>query len=243
MLRVDLDAPGGIMLNLEAAMRLGLKGGLFGARAYVGPVKLTGAYAKKSVRIGGTDVKLLIVWFDRNYAKGVDGVINPASLPFDIVRFGDPTATGGRDVTLPMSVDLSGIHTNLQANGIVVSTRFALGRKQTATNATGGQLLVQAFGGEKVGEPQRIEIAYGIERPMQRFMLKRPAAAGAALLRDIYVRTAGAEISTDPEEVVVVAGKKGGNPTAVLTVGRDALDECGLLEMNNVKHQLRMNCR
>ena len=98
MLRVDLDAPNGVMLNPAAAGRLGLRGAMFGARARVGPVMLRGSFARKTLRVNGSAVKTLIVWFDRDYAAGVDGVISPALLPYDLVRFTGSAPSRGQTV-------------------------------------------------------------------------------------------------------------------------------------------------
>jgi hypothetical protein len=245
-LRVDLDAPNGVMLNPDAAARLGLRGGLFGARARVGPVMLRGSFSRKTIKIGGRPVKALVVWFDRNYATGIDGVISPALLPYDLIRFAGSTASHGQSVSLPVTIDQSGITTPLQVGGGVLRARFSLSRDRSATNASGGQEIGQSFGARAVGAPRDVEIAYGVERPMQHYSLLRPLPIGSADLRELDVRVTAnspaiASDGVDPDEIVVTAhtGKERPN---VLTVGRDALGACSSITLDRRAKKLTLEC-
>lgn len=245
-LRVDLDAPNGVMLNPGAAARLSLRGGLFGARARVGPVMLRGAFARKTINVNGRPVKTLIVWFDRDYAAGVDGVISPALLPYDVVRFTGSAPSHGQPVSLPITIEQSGITTPVQVGGSVIRARFSLSRPHSATNATGGHLIGETFGAKPVGEARDVEIAYGVRRPMQHYVLLRPLPIGSANLGEMDVRVTAnsptiASDGVDPDEIVVVA--RTGKPAInILTVGRDTLAKCNSIILDRRSKKVVLNC-
>lgn len=247
-LRVDLDGPRLVMLNPAAAARLGLKEGLLSKIAAlkprVGAVKLRARIARKPLVIAGKRSGVYAVWFERDYAPGVDGVISAALLPYDVVRFRGDAPLTGRTSTVPVKIDWGGISTSSTLGAVTTRASMSLSRPQSATSATGGQLFERNAGAVRVGGVRDVEIAFGIPGPMQRYRLPRPATIGAVRLSEVDVRTTrGAPTDDpDPDEIVVQAKSKKPPSLIILSVGREALASCGSITFDRRARTLGFDC-
>ena len=261
-LRIDPGAPSIPVITTEHSMAAGLKHGLFGAAFTVGPIKVRGYTAVADFVVDGMTFKRRLAWFDPPYAPGVvprlDGVVGPATLSADIVRFPiHAPRTGERTVDLPM-VDAGGLIGNwgglfgeIFIGGEPMKVRFDLRHRETLANAGAGLRIANFHGGALTGPIEQSEIAFGIARPNRRMKLAKPIVIGPLSLDSIRVRVTDygnaasipdADAAPDPDEILVTAKKKRDRQRDRLTVGMDLLERCSSIVFDKPAKMIRLSC-
>ena len=247
-LEVDPSAPLFLVLNPDAAAKAGLKQGS-SFKANIGRTRVIGSIGTAIVDFGGSmgQKKERIAWFVLPFSRSAQGVINPGAIPTGFIRLPGPGGGGKIVASFPTKDrDYLGLGTDvlMGSHGIVV--RFSLRESRSlATAATGAELAKWQrgyFDGEQVSR----SIAFGISRPVRFLKLSSPFSMGPISLTGVDVRVSdfGSVASIpedDPNEIIVVASKKGQTPRYDLVLGRDELGKCGLL-VNNAAKSISILC-
>lgn len=251
-MRVDLESSGYPTMNPAVAARLGFRGSLFGARAIVGPVRLSGEQNGTKFRIGGVERGYRFAFFDRNVVEGADGLISPHELHYDNVTFRlRPEQAGEVTTTLQTIYDKSGgIIYPLQLGDRRIAVEFSLLQPHSFTTASAGAHFASFHGGEWAGEARPGLVKFGIERPMRPMRFTRPLDIGGLALAELLVRTGDhrgnfqlpPDAQQDPDEIVVTGNVARTRARLFLTVGRDRLDRCSSLTYARATKILTLRC-
>lgn len=250
-LRVDPETSGYVILNPEAAARIGLRRSMLGSRTQIGPVRLTGATKVAEVSIGGVAGDRRVVWIDRPAVEGADGLVGPADMPFDRVTFTlGPARAGETGVALPLEFERSfGLYYPLTLGEHEFRFQFSLMKPHSLATAGAAAALAPAHGGEWTGEAIDQVIEFGVVRPVRPMTLARPVDLRGFGVGAFRVRTGDnrgdltlpPDPDADPDEVVVAAGSRQ-RAAFVVHVGMDRLSRCSRLVWDNGTRQLTLNC-
>lgn len=251
-LRVDPETAGYIILNADAARRIGLRRSMIGARTTVGPVRISGSTKVARVAIGSTEGRRRLIWTDRVAAQDADGLIGPADMPFDhvVFRLRPPTGTE-RTLTLPMDFERStGLFHDLTIGGQAITFRISTIRTDSIATAAAGALLAAHHGGAWAGEPGEQMIKYGVMRPVRPMSFTRaPSIAGVPMQR-VTIRTSDnrgnaalpADAGADPDEIVVTGSNGRQRPRYHVSLGLDWLASCSSLSWDNRARRMTLSC-
>lgn len=250
--RMQANGTSTLVLNPDAAARLGLRGGWIKVGAKVGPVLVRGQTAVTRYAVVGHDQRKRVGWFERPTAPGFDGDLGPASVPHPVVVFQlRPPVAGERPVVLPLAdMGLRGLGTSLTIGGQTIFVTWALDRRDSVATAAAGAVLAPPLGGQFVGAPGRATFAFGVERPVRRLRLDHPLALGPLRLDAVQVRTADyGNVSaipvadSDPGEIVVTGSRKSGKALYALQIGTEAMAGCSSLVFDKPRRQIILHCR
>ena len=259
-LRVDLETSGYPIFNPGTAARLGFRGSLFGARALVGPVRLSGEQNGAKFRIAGVERSYRFAFFDRDIVEGADGIISPHELPYDniVFRLRDPQP-GEVTTRIPMSFDRgAGLFAPLVMGDRTVFVEFSLLQPRNLATASAGALVAASHGGEWTGEAEPARIKFGVDRPVRPMRLARPLDIGGFGLSSLHVRTgdhrgnyllppdaappAAGEAGQDPDEIVVTGNVQRSRARLFMAVGRERLSACSSLTYTPATKTLTLRC-
>jgi hypothetical protein len=197
-------------------------------------------------------------WTGHAYANAGDGTIGPGGLPEPVVRIAlrAPRA-GERTVALPL-VDgggmfgrFSGEFAQILVGGVPIRVRFDPYHPRTTVTANAATLIAGAQGGTLTGTTEPVEIAFGIARPVRTMALATPLAVGPLAISRLGVRTGDvgsaaaipdADVTPDPDEIVVTAKGKRDPKRDRLTLGADVLDGCSAIVFDQTAKQVRLTC-
>lgn len=247
--RISPGATAMPVFTTATATRAGLKGGMFGARFVIGPVKLPARTAVASLTIGEQAFKRRVAWTDTPFDTAVDGVIGPGGLPEEVVRFTlGPPRSGERTLVLPMTGGTwSASFAAVRLGGVPSTIRFDPHAPRTVATAAAGVALATAHRGAVSGAPSPVLIGFGVSRPTRTLTLADPLMVGPLTIGQLAVRVAdgGAvnairEADADPDEVRVVGKGKPGRSS--LLIGSDQLRRCSTLVFDKRAKQVRLTC-
>lgn len=250
LLTVDFGADALVMLNPAAVARLKLAApdrddverGLF--RVAVGQVTLVLPYSREWLEIAGRPIPHIQALAPKappaGQAAGSDGVIGVGLLPQDEVQIQfRPATTQDRATTLDAAPGRAStalmMRWSLPGSGRIELELHPL-RPGSVASVAAASRLAKAGDGALTGPVRRVEVAFGVDRPVRRLHLARPLSIAGVVLRDVDVRLfdwAGkAELPPDADasEDAMVTGKRGrqrGWP--ILKLGRDVLAGCASL--------------
>lgn len=257
-IRIDPAAPSLPILSASWAGRAQLRPGPFAGIYQVGPQQVRGVSAVTRIGVGaGAEPRRRRVgWTARPYLAGADGVIGPGGLPQRVIRFRlRASLPGERTVTLPL-VDEGGlfggwgaVYALIQVDGAPVRIRFNPHHPQTLATAGTGVRLAGAFDGRLSGAAERVEIAFGIARPVRTLRLGRPLLIGPLAISSLGVRTndfgdasAIPEEGGDPDEIVVTGRARGNGGRDKISLGADSLARCSSIIFDKAARQVRLTC-
>lgn len=253
-LQIDPGGAGVPVMDPEFAARAALKSGMFGSVARVGPVKLSGRSAVIRFDFGQGEFKRRVIWFPAPMAKGFDGLIGPASVPADIVRFDlRPPAPGERETSYPLAdFGFSGMGLRIPIGEHNIDVQLSLRRERSIATAATGAAIAEAHGGRMDGATSRAMIELQVERPVRHLSLATPLAVGPFAVDGMMVRVgdfgSAAGIpdadaaAPDPDEIVVTAKQKQ-KQRLTLDIGRDYLDRCSSIVFDKPAKLVRLRCR
>lgn len=260
-LRIDPGATAMPMINAKLAARAGLKPGMlaFGFLYAVGPERVGGATAVGRIDYGGGAGKQRIGWTKRRYAADADGVAGPGSVPEPFVRFALRPPVAGERVTTFRMIDQGGLFGDwaerfavIEVGGQPMRLRFDPHHPRTLATAGAGVRLAAAHDGRMAGQVTREEIAFGIARPVRTMTLARPLTLGPLAIARLGVRTADHGSADgipdadapppDPDEIVVVAGRKRDPARDRLSLGADVLARCSSIVFDKPGKVVRLSC-
>jgi hypothetical protein len=251
-LRVDLETSGYPIFNPATAARLGFRGSLFGARAVVGPVRLSGEQNGAKFRIAGVERSYRFAFFDRDIVEGADGIISPHELPYDNVVFRLGAERPG-EVTTVLQLEFNrpgGLYFPLVLGERTLAVEFSLLQPFSLATASSGAHLAATLGGAWTGEARDGLIKFGVTRPLRPMRLERPLELGSFRLSNLLVRTADhrgnfqlpPDAAQDPDEIVVTANVQRQRARLFMTVGRDRLSACSSLSYASATKTLTLRC-
>jgi hypothetical protein len=260
-LRVDPAATDQISLNASSARRLGLfspgrlvdgmpadTGTLF---VDVGKVRLREATTNGVLDIAGRPVRLTLASGDRDHVDGADGLINPAQLPHDEVRFVRRAATPA-DWTrvLPARFDRNrGLLSEVPVGKRRIDVVFTPVARETIATASAAAFLVESHGGRYAGPPRDAIISHGVARPVRDIAFDRPSEIAGLPLAGIAARLFDWSGKTSlpaearPDDEIVVAGRfDGQRQWAKLAIGADHLEACASLVWQRLPATITLTC-
>jgi hypothetical protein len=260
-LRVDPAATDQISLNASAARRLGLfapgrlvdgkpadTGTLF---VDVGKVRLREATTNGVLDIADRPVRLTLASGDSDHVIGADGLINPAQLPHDEVRFVRRAATSAdRTSVLAARFDRNrGLLSEVPVGRRRIDVVLTPVARETIATASAAAFLVESQGGRYAGGPRDTLVSHGVARPVRDITLDRPLDVAGLRLRTIAARLFDWSGKTSlpaearPDDEIVVAGRfDGQRQWAKLAVGADHLDACASLVWQRLADTLTLTC-
>jgi hypothetical protein len=262
-LRVDPAAAGLVILNPDAVARAKLTPEMMSGRpgipgqfvrpsyARIGPVGLTGRTRGTTARTDGQAFPIRAIWFDRPAIDGADGLISPASLPYESVTFRLAAPRAGESpVVLALDfVTELGLYFPYPLEGRALPVQFSLWKPSSIGTAAAGALLAQGRSGAWAGEPDRRPISFGVLRPVRPMRLQRPLDLGFARVAGFLVRTGdyrgGLALpadSADPDEIVVTAARAVQAARLNLVLGADQFAACSSLHYDRAGRRLTLNC-
>ena len=252
-LRIDPGAPGYIVLNPDAARKIGLKGSLISSSVSIGPTKLEGETNQVSLVVDEMRSKARVVWVERNITDIADGIISPEVLPYERVTLQFSSSDlSHRRYALPMRYDASrGLHYAQAIGDENLFVRFSVEQPTSLATASAGALIAAAYRGQRAGAAVSEPVRFGITRPV------RPMRLGEALLLQGFpvtlfgVRTSDNrgklalpdDPNADPDEIVVTGQAKSKQPRLLLlTLGRDRLGGCSSTTYSKPERTLSLQC-
>lgn len=251
MLAMEPDGLSIPALDPALAKRLALSGGISGAQARVGPVKIAGRSGTVQLQVGRAVRKQKAVWFDKPMVAGADGALEPDAAPHPSVMFrlSDPTAPGVTS-RLPLVRKNNRDGTEIEIAGAKIFVQWTFARAGTLATAAAASSIALANGGKLSGEARRQSIRFGVERPVRLLTLARPFAIGPLTLSAFDARISDygtvsgvADADIDPTEIVVTAtGRQKTVPEFGLTLGRDVMRGCSSIEFDKARQQIVLTC-
>lgn len=251
-LRVDLDAQGSVVLNREAARRVQFaRGG--SVTMNIGPVRFTGRFAPATLEMEGRQLPVQVKWFARTAAGDADGIVSPALLPFESVTlvYGGAVAPSRRLSFRTSLEDEAGLHVRVPVGPQIVKMRFSP-RDETIATAAAAAVLARAGGGRWDGSDQRVEIGYGVVRPVRPLMFATPIRVGELSIGRLLARLADfagrhelpdeRDPGAQPDEILVRARRPTQPAIYRLTVGRPTLDGCFAATVRPLARELVLGC-
>ena len=256
-LKVDPGAPWFVLLNASAAKSLRLVG-TRSAMLAIGPLKLKGKTRSENFTFAGVEARRPVMWLKGESVQGADGVINPAHLPWDLVkmRLKAPRANE-QQIELPMRFDKErGLYHEYSFGGQLILTRFTLADKLTTATGAAASVIAKRRNGIWDGGTFTYPVRYGVARPVRKMVLGQPLSVNGFVLSKLAVRIMDdrgdyrlpeAELPAEEveDEDILILGKRRrsfGAPHFWLMIGGDDLSRCSNISYNNKTRRLILSC-
>jgi hypothetical protein len=225
-------------------------------QARIGPVKIRGQQRPVKVSLGGgrADNKL-VRWYQTDEHKFGEALAGPYAIPAPVIRFTlRPAQPGEIRFSMPlMDEDKRGqASTRMVFGKTKVYFAFAPHFETTLASAAAGSVIAQNYGGEFVGDPKPVVVAYNIARPARPVQLKTPIAFGPVALSKLLVRsrdygeTNAIKEAKSPDasedEILVQAKRKGTNPEYFVYIGNDFLKNCSSITYDKPGKTVTLSC-
>ena len=250
-LAVDFGGEPLVVLPPATASRLGLdretrpdgrpvERGQF--RVAVGQVTQVLPESRETLTIAGQAISARVVTAPAPTVAGSDGRIGLPLLPQTVVRLRWRDAQAG-DITsqLPVTAGRNssaiGSEVRLPGRAGRIEVEFHPLRADSIATVSAASRLAQAGDGQLSGPARRIEIGFGVARPVRRMVLAQPPVIAGLRLPEALVRLydwAGRSAlppDADDDGTATITGRRGrqrGWP--VLKIGQDRLAGCASLE-------------
>ena len=223
----------------------------------IGPVKIRGQQRLVNISLGGRTHNKLVAWFQTDQHKFGEAHAGPLAIPAPVIRFAlRPAQPGETRFSMPLATD---------GRRGVASTRMTFGKKKvyfafsphfetTLASAGAGSVIAQNNGGEFVGDPKPVVVAFDVARPARPVQLKTPIIFGPIALSKLLVRSrdygntnaikeAKSPNANDEEEILVQAKRKGTNPEYFVYVGNDVLKNCSSITYDKPGQTITLSCQ
>lgn len=222
----------------------------------IGPVKIRGQQRLTKVSLGGRTHNKLVEWYQTDKHKFGEAQAGPYAIPAPVIRFTlRPAQPGETRFSMPLVTD---------DERRIASTRMVFGKTKvyfafaphfetTLASAGAGSVIAQNQGGEFVGDPKPVIVAYNVARPARPVQLKTPIRFGPVALSKFLVRSrdygntnaikeAKSPDANEEEEIVVQAKRKGTNPEYFVYVGNDFLKNCSSITYDKPGQTITLSC-
>jgi hypothetical protein len=242
-----------LFLHPEAAARLGFKPGMLPANGTIGKEKFKGSTAVTTYVVAGASIKRRIVWFDRLFTPGFDGVVSPSAVAQDIVtvelRTRQPKETVHTFPLVSVPQTYGRIGTFTRVGNTDVRLTWDLNRETTLVTAAAAADLAAANGGRFVGEKRLETVILNVQRPVRTLMIDTPFVVGpvrlaqaTAWVGDYGDTSQVPDDQADPNEIVVVGKGSKVKPIHAILVGRNDMAHCSSITFDKLRRQIRVSC-
>jgi hypothetical protein len=244
-LEVDLRMPAGLALSQAAAERLRVRRVPFLAIgiALEGGASMRGRIARPRVVVGEEDARAWTGIFPAPVTSRADGVIGPASLPFDIVTVVlGPERADARSIVFPVAQgDNNYWMAEAQTGGESVMVLFNVGGAQTILNRTAARRFDASGAITSNGELVNTHYMLGLSTMMQ--PVETQLSIQGISFAMTLARTNAPLIGADDADAVIVQGDVADPPRPGVAIGREALDRAGCSSISVDRRTRRMTLR
>lgn len=255
-LKVDPGAPWFVLLNGSVAKSLRLVG-TRPATLAIGPVKLKGKTRTENFTFAGVEARRPVMWFKGEAVQGADGVINPAHLPWDLVKMRiKAPRPNEQQIELPMRFDRErGLYHEYSFGGQLILTRFTLAERLTTATGAAASVIAKRRNGVWKGDAFSHPVRYGVVRPVRNMVLSQPLSVNGFTLSALAVRILDdrgsyrlpekAIPAEQVEEDILVLGKGRRTfsaPHFWLMIGGGDLSRCSNISYDNKRRRLILSC-
>ncbi|MBL8535835.1 MAG: hypothetical protein JNM59_00365 [Hyphomonadaceae bacterium] len=240
-LEVDLRMPDMLVLNPDAAERLGVRRVPFvSAAAALDDSRIRGRVARpRIVFADGGDMRAITGIFNVPATSRADGIIGPGALPFDIVTVAlAPGSAAEREIAIPLrNADIWEGRTSLA--GVEVKFSFDLANAATTFNRTASARLDEAGAIAADGAHTETPMVLGLRAQTQ--PVRTALTIEGLPLNPGVARTRAPLLGALDEESIVVVGE-GEPPPPNVWVGRQALAGCSSVSVDRRARRMILRC-
>jgi hypothetical protein len=253
-IQVNLTAERTLIVNAEAAGRIGLQSNTSRAKGVIGHQRFSASSTSAEYVIGGMPIKSRILWYDTISTPGADAVVGPAGVTQDVITVQLRAAQDGeRTFTLPLIMvqeKYGRMGTMVKIGEQAVAVGWSLNRDSTLVTAAAAADLANSNGGHFMGEKRKESVVYDVQRPVRTMDIARPFGIGPIQLSRVtaWVGEYG-DISRvpddqdDPNEIVVTAKGSKIKSFHAIVIGRNDMAHCSSITYDKPGRQIRMVCR
>jgi hypothetical protein len=222
----------------------------------VGSVKVRGQQRPAKISFDSRTDKKLVTWHQTDVHNFGEALAGPYAIPAPVIRFIlRPTKPGETRFSMPLFSD---------GRREIASTRMIIGKTKvyfafaphfetTLATAGAGSVIAQNHGGEFVGDPKPVVVAFNVARPARPVQLKTPVAIGQIALSKLLVRSrdygdtnaikeAKSPNGGEEDEILVQAKRKGTSPEYFVYVGNDLLKNCSSITYDKPGKTVTLSC-
>jgi hypothetical protein len=253
-IQVNLTAERTLIVNAEAAGRIGLKTTSSRAKGVIGHQRFSASSTSAEYEIGGMPIKRRLVWYDTIATPGADAVVGPAGVAQDVITIQLRLAQEGeRTYTLPLIAvqeEYGRMGTILKIGDQAVAVGWSLNRDSTLVTAAAAADLANSNGGHFTGEKRQDRVVFDVQRPVRTMEITSPFAIGPIHLSQVtawvgdYGDTSRVpDDQDDPNEIVVTAKGSKIKSFHAIVIGRNDMAHCSSITYDKPGRQIRLVCR
>ncbi|HEX8444154.1 MAG TPA: hypothetical protein VF631_10965 [Allosphingosinicella sp.] len=221
-----------------------------GAQTQLGSVQMRGKLALARAVIAGQSEQKVFSWFARDVISDADGIISPAVLPFDTVRFKfrEPSNV---ERLVPFALDyspLTGLIYRHPIAGHHVSVKFSVLEPATTATAAAAAVISAHLGGSWAGDRRMHSVGLGVTRPVRPLSLGAPLGIKSLSVDRLLVRISdhrgGHALPLDEPigDDLLVTARSAQEARYLLVVGQDTMGGCSELKYLR-RNRIVMTCR
>jgi hypothetical protein len=222
----------------------------------VGKIKIRGQQRPAKVRFGNQSDNQYVQWYQTDIHKFGEALAGPFAIPAPVIRFAlRPEQRGETQFSMPLVTD---------PKRRVASTQTFIGKKKvyfafapqfetTLASAAAGAVIAQNYGGEFVGDPVPVVVAFNVARPARPVQLKSPLPLGVLTISKFQIRSrdygdtsaikeAKSPNAAEENEILVQAKRKGTDPEYFVYVGNDMLKNCSSITYDKPARTVTLSC-
>lgn len=240
-LEVDLRLPDVIVLNPDAARRLGVRRvPLFAAGIGLDDALIRGRIARPRIVFAGAgSTRAMTGIFNVPASHRADGLIGPGALPYDIVRIDlQPAHEGDREISFVL-VDPDIWEPTVSVGNLDIEVSFDLANASSTFNRTAAALLDDAGAIVPDGAHSETPMLLGLRAQTQ--PVRTELTLAGLGLGPVVARTRSPLIGATDEETIVVRAEADVPPPS-LWVGREALARCSSISVDRNSRRLSLRC-
>ncbi len=240
-LEVDLRLPDVLVLNPEAARRLGVRRvPLLAAGVGLDDALIRGRIARPRIMFAGAgSTRAMTGIFSVPASHRADGLIGPGALPYDIVRIElRPAQEGDREISFAL-VDADVWKPTISVGNLDVEVSFDLANASSTFNRTAAALLDDAGAIVPGGAHSETPMLLGLRARTQ--PVRTELTVAGLGLGPVVARTRAPLIGATDEETIVVRAEADVPPPS-LWVGREALARCSSISVDRNSRRLTLRC-
>jgi hypothetical protein len=253
-IQVNLTAERTLIVNAEAAGRIGLQPNTSRAKGVIGHQRFSASSTSAEYVIGGMPIKGRILWYDTIATPGADAVVGPAGVTQDVITVHLRAARDGeRTFTLPLVVvqeNYGRMGTIVKIGDQAVAVGWSLNRDSTLVTAAAAADLANSNGGHFTGEKRQDRVVFDVQRSVRTMDITSPFAIGpihlsrvAAWVGDYGDTSRVPDDQDDPNEIVVTAKGSKIKSFHAIVIGRNDMAHCSSITYDKPGRQIRLVCR
>jgi hypothetical protein len=221
-----------------------------GAQTQLGPVQMRGNFALARTAIAGGSDQKVFSWFARDVIRNADGIISPAALPFDTVRFKFRQPSPDERL-LSFALDyspLTGLTYQHRIAGQRVSVKWSVLEPATTATAAAAAVISDHLGGSWAGDRRMHSVGLGVARPVRPLRFDAALDVESLSIDRLLVRIAdhrgGHALPLDEPigEDLLVTARSAHQARYLLVVGQDTMERCSELSYLR-RNRIVMACR